>query len=543
MQSTLDEAAFRDRTAGANIPQMGSAGIRLEEFSMGRAPKNDFTQYVSFPEITFQEFKALPYKIQKDLIARNRIINTDTYNRTMDELSSKLLDSSVTTKVHNEATFTLQMRRSPFGYLVANGVHDMVEELTLLPISKAELNFAREYYQHIKGVKFFNDKMWTEIVENQGGKLPFEIHGMPDGSVVLPGEPMLTVRGPEELIAHFEQNFHRLFYPTLVGTRSHALLQILGDSDRFIEVGKRGAITEEQHQQAMKAMYVSGGFTMTSNDAGVGLLPLRATGTMGHRYVQRFSSEEAAFRHAIENLELVVLLVDLVDTYKGIDLSLKLKQEYRSTGKPIWMRLDSGDILDQVRYFLTKTNELGLTDPRLDKVVVEGIDGFEDIIEIEQMIEKEFGAEAKKRVIYGAGGLLISQQTSRSDASSGFKITRYADENGEMQNSMKFSNSPGKGSYPGELRVVVVGGQRLIAQLDEQIEGNVTNLFEPLYMGGMMLCDPKDTESARARVKTQFAAASDAAAATKSKLADMRGKPSPATQVIIDQIKAKYGVQ
>lgn len=504
---------------------------------------------LAFPDISYQDFKALPYTAQKSLIAKNRIINTDTYNRTMNELSGKLLDSKAGEasqaqdyRRNDQATFTLQLRRSPFDYLVACGIEDMVDELTLLPISQAELDFAVEHYKEHSNVPFFNKKMWQDVIDNNEGKLPFEIRGVRDGTVVIPGEPLLTVKGPEELVAHFEHVFHRVFYSTLVATRAHALSEIVGDSGRFVEVGKRGAITEEQHLQALKAIYVGGGFTLTSNDAGSVILPLKDTGTIGHRYIQRFSTEEASFRHAIEILDAVTLLVDLVDTYKGIDLSLELKDEYRSSGKKIWVRLDSGDILDQTRYFLKETIKRGMTDPLLDRVVVEGIDSLDEIQKIEDMIAEEFGTDQLQRVVYGAGGLIVSDETSRSHASSGFKISVYTDENGELQPTMKFSNSPGKISQPGDPKLVILNGRRVIAQEQEKLNGAVLELFETLYLNGKTLSSNFDgAQRARENLIRQ-SALMGLSERSRAELKALRAEPSASTRQKIFDIHQKYGL-
>ncbi len=506
-----------------------------------------FTDSVAFPAITFAEFKKLPLSMRSSIIARNRIVNTDTYNRTMGHLIGELFKSAETTTLGQAkssqmggapATFTLQMRRSPFEYLVVAGVQDMVDELTTLPISKAELDFAKEYYKETK-VPFFNEGMWRSIVEENGGKLPIEINGMRDGSIVLPSEPLLTVKGPEELVAHFEHVFHRLFYPTLVATRAQALLNIIEDPRRFIEVGKRGAITEQQHHQALRAMEIGGEFTLTSNDCGLGISELSDVGTIGHRYVQRFPTEEKAFRHAIENLPAVTLLVDLIDTYRGIDLSLKLKEEYRETGKKIWVRLDSGDIKDQVRYFLTKSQEQGMTDPVLDRVVVEGVESIEEIADIEKMIIQEFGHEARKRVVYGAGGLLISEQVSRKDASTGYKLSQYTDISGEEESTLKKSNSPGKESLPGEPRLAIVDGKRVVVQPGEEIAGDVIHLFEPLLVDGINCCYAEEVEEAKARRRIHEKLL-DLGALSGTQRKGLRARPSPETQVLIDAVCAKY---
>lgn len=506
-----------------------------------------FSPSVAFPEITFAEFKQLPLSIRSSIIARNRIVNTDTYNRTMAHLNGELFKSAEATPEAKEknsrmggapATFTLQMRRSPFEYLVAAGVQDMVEELTTLPISKAELDFAIEYYKEAK-VPFFNEEMWRSIVYENGGTLPIDIKGLRDGSIFLPCEPLLTVKGPEEILAHFEHVFHRLFYSTLVATRAHELLKIIEDPRRFIEVGKRGAITEQQHHQALRAMEIGSGFNLTSNDCGLGLGDFSDVGTIGHRYVQRFSSEEKAFRHAIENLPGVTLLVDLIDTYKGIDLSLRLKDEYRDTGKKIWVRLDSGDIKDQVRYFLAKSQERGMTDPVLDRVVVEGVESIEEIAEIEAMIIQEFGQEARKRVIYGAGGLLISEQVSRKDASTGYKLSQYTDISGSKEPTLKKSNSPGKESLPGEPQLAIVDGKRVVVQAGEELVGDVVALFEPLLVAGINYCYADSVEEAKARRKAH-ARLLDLSTLSRGQLKGLRAKPSVRTKALIDAVCEKY---
>jgi putative nicotinate phosphoribosyltransferase len=465
--------------------------------------------FLNPPPLTFDDFKQLTPLAQRAFLSKNRIISTDTYNRTMGELERlegrrALPSTSVGITSKNlpvPETYTLQLRRGQFGYLIACGVEDLAQEFASMRITKEEVDFAREYYRHTR-VPFFNEKMWRWVVEQNGGKLPFTIRGVRDGTLMKPGEPFLNVTGPGELVAHFEHLFHRVFYPTLVATRARAIREVVGDPNRFIEVGKRGAITEEQHLIALKAMYIGGGFTLTSNDAAVQLLPLKDVGTIGHRFVQRFKSEEHAFRFAIQNLSFVVLLIDLVESYQGIDLALKLKKEYRSLNKPIWVRLDSGDVLAQTLYYLEKAYASGFTDPKRDTVVVEGIDSIEDIEKIEKAIVEKFGTEAKKLVIYGAGGLLISQNTTRADASTGLKLSEYTDERGVLVPSMKLSSSRGKNSYPGMPEVAIVRGGRVVAQKDEFTR----SLFETLYSNGFFVAAIESETQSKARTEEMFSA-------------------------------------
>jgi len=468
--------------AQSNVPTPGHSPSTLSSFEF----------CLGFPKISFAEFEQLPVTARRELVSRNRILNTDHYNVVMDKLTSQMsvgasgaenADVLSTKTVSNQpASYTLQLRRSPFPYIVACGLEDAVERLTLLRITQEELDFAREYHA-ARGNTLLNEEMWRSIIEDHDGRLPIEVYGVPDGTILKPGEPLARVDGPSELVAHFEHMFHRVFYESMVATKARKIVEILGDPKRFIEVGLRGAITDVQHMDALYAAYVGGGIDLTSSVGGACANGVRSGGTIGHRYVQIHPDEEAAFRFAIEKLDAVTLLIDLVDSMEGIKLALRLKQEYRDSGKRIGVRLDSGGVeglKEQVRYFLRETNALGLTDPLRDYVVVEGIDSHLEMDEIELMVLEEFGIEGHRRVQFGAGSLLISDGATRTAASSGFKQSLYTNQDCELVPCMK-PHRTGKGSYPGMPTLVLKDGRRVIAQHGEALSGHLEPLFQKLY--------------------------------------------------------------
>lgn len=444
-------------------------------------------RYLGFPDdLTFADFHELSPEVRKQVLLRNPILRTDTYNRTMEYLTGESWKTP--------ATYTLQMRRSQYGYLVAAGVSDLAQSLADTRITTEQIDFAKEYFSQTGGIRFFNEKKWRYVAEECGGQLPLSIDAVPDGTVVLPGDPVVRVSGPNELVAHFEPDFHRLFYPTLVATNAHEIARKI-EPGRFIEVGLRGAVTDEQHLAAAKAMYIGGGLTYTSSDMAAAYYPrFTLVGTLGHRYVQSFEGEEQAFRHAVERLDAVTLLVDLNDTIAGIEIALRLKREFRETGKKIWLRLDSGDVKEQALYALDRQRQEGFLDPLRDKVVVEGIDDIEEISKIDKAcVDAGFNPEAF--IVYGAGGLLISDHTSRKDASTGFKLSQLAD-----RPTIKFSDSPGKASLPGVPTLVMVEGKRVIAQESEFSSGD---LLVP-YISDGVLTQEDYFEKARASVDTSF---------------------------------------
>lgn len=476
--------------------------------------------------LTYEQFQELADWDRMKIIAENRVLNTDTYNRTMDYLRGP-------EGWKEEETYTLQMRKSPYGYLVAAGIEDAIGELTSKPITQEELDFAEACYNNLQTpAPAFNKEMWQTIIDDYDGYLPIEANGVPDGTVVLPGEPLLRVTGPSELIAHFEHLFHRPFYSTLVATKAHEITRLLGDPDRFIEVGKRAAPAELTHLQALKAIQIGGGINQTSNDAGAAIFEnMEAVGTIGHRYVQRFESVEAAFRHAIENLDAVSLLVDLTDSYEGMEIALRLKEEYRDTGKKIWIRLDGGDLKNQVRFYLDECAKRGFTDPVLDRLTVEGYEDIAEMADIESIVSEE----EKARVKYGAGGMAIAANTARSDASTGFKLSEYEGFEGELEPTMKFSDSRTKRSIPGKPTIAIQDGQRYVAQVNELQPAE--DLLTPLYRDGRNAYRTLPTDAYQ-RCQEQFQALQPYIENGKIELMF-----SPETAKKIGKVLCKYGME
>ncbi len=218
-------------------------------------------------------------------------------------------------------------------------------------------------------------------------------------------------------------------------------------------------------------------------------------------------------------------MVDLNETYHGIDLAMKIKQEFRNTPKKIWIRLDSGDVCAQTLYALQTQQRLGLMDPVKDKIVVEGIEHIDEMAAIDEKV-RAAGFDPKQFVLYGAGGLLISDHTTRADVSSAFKLSRRSD----GKPTMKFSNSPGKESIPGQPTLVEQDGRRIIAQEGEF--PNAPSLFIRAYDGKNLLIKD-DLQAARARAEKSFSQIQDLA------LQKGRSEKSPETEQLIEEIKKR----
>lgn len=428
-----------------------------------------YIRYNGFPDdLSYEDFLGLDDTTREEIVRRNRVVNTDTYNRSMANAKGE--------EWSKQETYVLQLRTAKRGYLITSGLRRQFEKILRLPITENEVMFANAFYKNHAKVPYFNRDMWDMVLQNNG-VVPMTIDSIPEGTVILPGDPLLRAEGPGELVAHFEPDFHRVFYPTLVATDAHYIAETIG-AHRFFEFGKRGTATEEVHMIMVRSMYEGGGISATSNDAAVAAYPeqLRDVGTLGHRFLQFKDTEEAAFRAAIERSNVTALLIDLTDSYRGIDLACRLKEEYRDTGKKIWLRLDSGDLKAQGKYALRKFLAMGFLDPKLDKVIIEDLKSVEDMLEIDESFKAD-GLDAWDFIGYGGGSLLTTKGKSRGDASSGFKLSAVGDEP-----KMKFSNTAEKQSLPGRPTLYRFPDQtRIIGQVGEYEAQGGVNLMTPAF--------------------------------------------------------------
>ncbi|MDD4151866.1 MAG: hypothetical protein PHR68_04590, partial [Candidatus Gracilibacteria bacterium] len=215
----------------------------------------------------------------------------------------------------------------------------------------------------------------------------------------------------------------------------------------------------------------------TSNDTAVlALSKVLSAGTTAHRYLAAYETEDEAFENAVAKMDRVSLLVDLVDSIRGIDKIIELKKKYRFKNKVINMRLDSGDLINQAIYALQKQKENGFIDPQNDKIVIADISSKEKLFEIETAL-KEAGLEPEKFVVYGLGGLLVNKDKTRDKVSGGYKLTKE----GEMPTG-KLSNDPIKEAIPGDLNVEIRANARYIVQENELAFGE--RLLKIIYENG-----------------------------------------------------------
>ncbi|EKE29987.1 MAG: hypothetical protein ACD_2C00065G0003 [uncultured bacterium (gcode 4)] len=468
----------------------------INQIIMRTSEKFDIESYkerqMAFPEISYDEFRWIDdMELRKEIAGKNKILSTDAYNRTMTYLKWDK-------KARAIETYTLTFRKSPnFVFNVVYWVRNIIKKIIAKKFTQAELDFAADFYaeQAKKWANgYFNKALWQEVVDNWG-QLPLEIMAVDDGTVLKPGEPVMSITGPWELAAVFEPELLRIFFQSVVATDMRYIENIIWEW-RVVEFGKRAAVNEQAHVDAMEALYVWGWVVGTSNDIAAAAIPqLKASGTTAHRYLASYATENEAFLNAIEKTDKIALLVDLVDSYKWIDKIIALKKEYRGKWKVIFMRLDSWDLVDQAIYALNKQKEAWLLDPSKDKIVVADISNVDKIREIEAKV-LEAGFDPKDFIVYGLGWLLVAKNKLRDAVSAAFKLTQT-----EEFDTWKLSNDAWKEAIPGNQNIEIRDWARYIVQDEEEVWWE--RLLKKVYSRGELFFEWTDVEAiekARANV-------------------------------------------
>ncbi|MFA7285091.1 MAG: nicotinamide phosphoribosyltransferase domain-containing protein [Candidatus Absconditabacterales bacterium] len=422
-----------------------------------------FHDQFSFPSwMTYDIFKNLSNKREREtVVTKNKILMTDTYNRTMAHM--------VGNDWKREEVFTLFLRKSKGAANVVYGIRNILQELLSTPITKAEVDFAQQAIndQGARGGNtYFNRDMRDHVLHEHQGYMPITIKAVADGTLVKPTEPVMTISGPGELVAWFEAMYLRIFYESCVATDAYYLSKIIGN--RAIEFGNRSAVNQQMHHRGMEGCYVGGGYDKTSNDMTAVLRPqFKSSGTMAHRYVAKFPTEDEAFQNAIQKTQSIGLLIDLIDSISGLKKAIQLIKKYKDTDKIISVRLDSGNLSEQAVFFLTEMRKEGLLADRKGKVVVSDVSSIDAIKTVEQAVQQA-GCKPEQYIVYGLGGLLIAKDKLRDSISAAFKMTQV-----DGKATGKLSNDPIKEPIPGYPNVQIMqngtlaGGIRKVVQQSE----------------------------------------------------------------------------
>ncbi len=418
---------------------------------------------------------------------------TDTYKRTM---WSAVPDIAV-----QRAGYSLTMRKGlpeagAENQLIMAGHEAMLAQWFHRPLQRADIELARRWFTERSNVRFFPTEAWQAVLDSQpphaerevyssphapreevGPReevfLPIDIWGFPGGQTFLPGVPCLFFEGPGGFISYLEPAMCRYFAPVIQATKARLMAQA---TPRDAEFGLRAAPVEVCNLILLLARYVGGGGQLTSNDTAEFLYPdlFKSIGTIGHEMMCAAQSFERSLAEAeYEMMERFVtrmgtasLLCDLVDAETiGLANALRVIRSHPDLDR-VGIRVDSGDIAGQCVLYFERMKALGIP-PR---TIVFEDEMTPDAIRKVNAIFREKTGQEPDMLFPGAGGYWW-KLVHRDTVSAAFKRSAT----GERPN-VKFSNSPGKESIGGYLRVYGDSDVLIIADASEAAQG------EPLFV-------------------------------------------------------------
>lgn len=358
-------------------------------------------------------------------ISRNLTMLVDYYELTM---GNGYFRKNMKDKI---AYFDVFYRNNPDngGYAIVAGLEQVIDYVNNLRFDEEDIHYLRQrgcfkedFLEYLRDFSFTGD-IWA----------------VPEGTVVFPGEPLMTVRAPA-IEAQFIETYllMMLNHQSLIATKA-ARITRAAKGRAISEFGSRRAQGADAAILGARAAYIGGvsGTACAIADTAFGV---PATGTMAHSWVQMFDSEYEAFKAYCEIYPNDVTL--LVDTYNvlesGVPNAIKAFREVLAPKgiKKCAVRIDSGDIAYLSGKIRKMLDEAGFPECKivasnsLDEYIIRGL--------IHQ------GAQVDA---FGVGERLI---TAKSAPVFGgvYKLCAVEDEQGNITPKIKLSENVGKITTP-----------------------------------------------------------------------------------------------
>ncbi|MFI9617152.1 nicotinate phosphoribosyltransferase [Streptomyces sp. NPDC052023] len=358
------------------------------------------------------------------------------------------------------ATFSLFVRDLPpeRGFLVAAGLESALDYLSGFQVGADDVDaFAAVLRRSPR-----------DLHPLLGLEFTGRVRAVPEGRIVLAGEPLLEVTAPlpqAQLVETYVLN--QLSHQTTIASK--AARCVLAAAGRpVVDFSLRRTHGPQSGFQAARVGAMVG-FAGTSNVAAATAFGIPAVGTMAHSFVEAFASEEEAFRaFARSHPGPVTFLVDTYDTEAGVRVAARVLRDLdgsaRGAGSAV--RLDSGDLRDLAARTRFLLDAEGLTDVRI--VASGGLDEYA----VDDLVRS--GAPIDTYAV----GTRVGVSADAPYLDSAYKMVEY-----EGRPVMKLSSA--KVTAPGPKQVFRCPGYAdVIGLADEQPPDGGRPLLETVMRGG-----------------------------------------------------------
>lgn len=411
------------------------------------------------------------------------------------------------------ATFSLFVRDLPVdrGFLVAAGLESALDYLAGLRVGPEDveafasaLHRPRRDVEPLLGLEFTGD-----------------VRAVPEGRIVLAGEPLLEVTAPlpqAQLAETYVLN--QLSHQTAIASKA-ARCTLAAAGHPVVDFSLRRTQGPQAGFQAARLGALAG-FAGTSNVAAATTLGIPAVGTMAHSFVEAFTTEEEAFRaFARSHPGPVTLLVDTYDTEAGVRVAARVLRDL-DCGPGSAVRLDSGDLGALATRARALLNGAGLPDVRI--IASGGLDEYA----VDNLVR--FGAPIDTYAV----GTRVGVSADAPYVDSAYKLVEY-----DGRPVMKLSSA--KVTAPGPKQVFRRPGYAdVIGLADEEPPEEGRPLLETVMRGGRRTGIRPTLKECRERLAADLAELPSAARRIRAPAAP-RARASERLSALASQVRRRIG--
>ena len=182
-----------------------------------------------------------------------------------------------TDKHQDPVTFDMFYRKNPFGgaFSIFAGLSRFLDFVENFRFTEADIAYLKSVLPQTVELDFFE---WLMALDCS----TIKVTAVPEGTVVFPRVPLVTIEGPRGIAQLLETTLLNLVNSsTLTATKAARMRDIAGFDAQILEFGARRAAGPDGAMTASEAAYL-GGFDATSNVLAGQLLGIPVRGTHPH---------------------------------------------------------------------------------------------------------------------------------------------------------------------------------------------------------------------------------------------------------------------
>ncbi|MCI6499139.1 MAG: nicotinate phosphoribosyltransferase [Lachnospiraceae bacterium] len=358
-----------------------------------------------------------------------------------------------------QVVFDVFYRKNPDngGFAIFAGLEQIVDYIENLKFLDEDIEYLRE-----------QNMFCEEFLEYlQSFKFTGDIYAFPEGTIMYPNEPVITVVASlidAQLIE--TAVLLQINHQSLIATKTRRIVKA-ANGRAVSDFGARRAHNMDAAVYGARAAYIGGAVGTATVLAGQ-MFDISISGTMAHSYIMFYKDEFTAFKKYAQTYpDATTLLVDTYDVLKsGIPNAIRVAKEVlEPMGKRLkGIRIDSGDLAYLTKRARKMLDKAGLEDCKI--VISNSLDEFT----ITSILSQGGCVDS-----FGVGERLI---TAKSEPVFGavYKLAAVKDENGNFDPRIKISENVEKITNPGlkkVYRIINEDGRAIadmLARADEEVD-------------------------------------------------------------------------